>query len=298
MNAREIPSEFSFESNYIDIHGSKMHYIDESAGDPILFLHGNPSSVYLWRNIIGHVTPFGRAVAPDLIGMGKSDKPDIEYRFADHYRYLDAFIEALELDNITLVVHDWGSALGLHYAHQNPERIKGVALMEAMIKPLTWSGFEPKFRLIFKMMRAPVIGPLMVQVGNVFVTQVVPQAIERKLRPEEVAAYQEPFPTIASRKPVLVFPREIPIDGKPSDVHDVISGYSTWLTAADELPKLLFHADPGGTIDAETVAWATANFDNLSLVDVGQGTHYIQEDHPQLIGEELAKWIRGLREVR
>ena len=293
MDEQTISAEFPFKSNYINVLGSNMHYVDEGEGDTILFLHGNPSSAYLWRNIIPYVTELGRVIAPDLIGMGKSDKPDIGYRFHDHYRYLTEFIAALGLKNITLVVHDWGSGLGLHYAHEHPENIKALVMMEAMLKPLKWSGFETKFRIPFKMMRSPGIGWMMVSVANMFVKQIVPQAIVRNMTAEEKAAYAAPYPTIASRKPVRVWPCEIPIDGHPADMHQMMDAYSQWLQKTD-LPKLLFQAHPGGTINEEVVAWARENLSNLKIVDVGEGTHYIQEDHPHLIGAEIASWIKTL----
>lgn len=290
MNNDVISAEFPFPPNYLTVHGSKMHYIDEGAGDPILFLHGNPSSSYLWRNIIPYVSDLGRVIAPDLIGMGKSDKPDIPYRFLDHYRYLTGFIDALGLKNITLVVHDWGSALGLHYANEHRDNIKALVMMEAMVRPLKWSGIEQPFRLAFKMMRAPVIGWLMVSVANMFVKQIVPQAMNRELSSAEKAHWEAPYPTIASRKPVHIWPQEIPFDGSPVDTHNIIQSYSDWLTETD-LPKLLFYAHPGGTVNDEVVAWSRANMANLHTVDVGDGTHYIQEDHPHLIGKEIAAWL-------
>ena len=290
MNNDVISAEFPFAPNYLTVHGSKMHYIDKGAGDPILFLHGNPSSSYLWRNIIPYVEDLGRVIAPDLIGMGKSDKPDIPYRFLDHYRYLTGFIEALDLKNITLVVHDWGSALGLHYANEHRKNIKALVMMEAMVRPLKWSGIEQPFRTAFKMMRAPVIGWLMVSVANMFVKQIVPQAMNRTLSSAEKAHWEAPYPTIASRKPVHIWPKEIPFDGSPRDTHRVIQSYSDWLTETD-LPKLLFYAHPGGTINDEVVAWCRETMSNLRTVDVGDGTHYIQEDHPHLIGKEIAAWL-------
>ncbi len=293
MMRDSISAEFPFKSNYINVLGSNMHYVDEGEGDPILFLHGNPSSSYLWRNIIPYVTDRGRVIAPDLIGMGKSDKPDSAYRFHDHYRYLAAFIDALDLTNITLVIHDWGSALGFHYANEHRDNVKAIAFMEGMLRPLSWSGFEFPFNLAFRMMRAPFIGWLMVSVANVFVKQIVPQAVVRELSSAEKAAYAAPFPTIASRKPVLQWPRDIPIDGTPADMHTIIASYSDWLQQT-ELPKLLFYAQPGATVTEDVVRWAKASFPNLRAVDIGDGMHFIQEDNPHLIGRELAAWIAAL----
>lgn len=288
-----ISADFPFESNYIDVHGSRMHYIEEGTGDPILFLHGNPTSSYLWRNIIPHVTSYGRCIAPDLIGMGKSDKPEISYRFFDHAKYLEGFIDAMELSNITLVIHDWGSGLGFHYAMRRETNIKGIAFMEAILKPINWADFPSGFKFAFQMMRSPGIGWLMISVGNMFVNQILPQSVVRKLTDAEMARYREPYPTIASRKPVRQWPCEIPIEGKPADVHEAVVAYHEQLQASG-LPKLLFYANPGGLIQESMVEWCRQNLKNLQIVDIGDGLHFVQEDNPHLIGEELAKWIRAL----
>ena len=293
MASHEISAAFPFESKYVEVHGSKMHYIDEGAGDPILFLHGNPTSSYLWRNIIPFLTPHGRCIAPDLIGMGKSDKPDIPYRFFDHYKYVEGFIEKMGLSNVTLVIHDWGSGLGFHYAMQHESNIKGIAFMEAIVRPSKWSEFPRDFKMGFKLFRTPGVGWFMISVMNMFVKQFLPQAIVRELSEEEKRYYASPYPTIASRKPVRQWPCEIPIDGTPADVHQAVEEYNRKLQESD-LPKILFHAKPGGIIGEETVQWCKDNLKNLRTVDIGKGIHFIQEDNPTLIGEELAKWYQGL----
>ena len=206
-SSQQISTDFPFKSNYVEIHGSKIHYVDEGEGDPILFLHGNPTSSYLWRNIIPHMISKGRCIAPDLIGMGKSDKPEIAYRFLDHVKYLETFIEELGLTNITLVIHDWGSALGFHYAMRHENNIKGIAFMEALIKPMNWEDFPGAFKIGFKLFRTPVIGWFMISVMNMFVKQILPQAIARKLSLEEKSVYAEPYKTIHSRKPLRIWPR-------------------------------------------------------------------------------------------
>ena len=293
MGTQNISPEFPFESKFIDVHGSKMHYIEVGEGDPILFLHGNPTSSYLWRNIIPHLSSKGRCIAPDLIGMGKSDKPDIAYRFFDHAKYVDGFIEQLGLKNITLVIHDWGSGLGFHYAARHAGNIKALAFMEAIIKPAKWSEFPPDFKIGFKMFRTPGVGWVMISVMNAFVKKLLPEAIVRPLSAEEKRVYAAPFPTIASRKPIRQWPREIPIDGKPADVHKAVSEYSRWLQNT-QLPKLLFYAHPGGIITSATLEWCKQHFPNLETVDLGKGIHYLQEDHPRQIGENLAKWYEKL----
>jgi len=292
MKTGTIPADFPFQSRYIKVHGSNIHYIDEGEGDPILFLHGNPTSSYLWRNIIPYLVPHGRCIAPDLIGMGKSDKPNIEYRFFDHSRYLDEFIESLGLTNLTVVLHDWGSGLGFHYAMRHESNIKGIAFMEAMLKPFGWENFPRDQRMGFKLFRSP-FGWFLISVMNVFVKRLVPEMIVRQLSVEEQKYYQSPYKTIRSRRPVRQWPLEIPINGKPSDVHEVISHYSQKLQES-ELPKLLLYANPGLAIDSDMVEWSRQNFKNLRAVDVGEGLHFIQEDNPHLIGEELAKWYLEL----
>ena len=293
MTTKPISADFPFESKYIEIHGSKIHYIDEGSGDPILFLHGNPTSSYLWRNIIPYLIPYGRCIAPDLIGMGKSDKPNIDYRFFDHSKYVEGFIRKLDLSSITLVIHDWGSALGFYYAMRNEKNVKGIAFMEALIRPMKWKGFPSDFKIGFKLMRTPGVGWFMISAMNVFVTQILPKAIVRKLSAEEMKNYTAPYKTVLSRKPVRQWPSEIPIDGKPADVHRMMMEYHQKLQESD-LPKLLFYAEPGGIIDSKTVKWCKQNLKNLTSIDIGKGIHYLQEDNPHLIGEELAKWYKTL----
>jgi len=287
-----ISADFPFESKYVEIHGSKIHYIDEGSGDPILFLHGNPTSSYLWRNIIPYLVPHGRCIALDLIGMGKSDKPDIDYRFIDHSKYVEGFIEKLDLSNLTLVIHDWGSALGFYYAMRHESNIKAIAFMEAMMKTFTWKGFPSDFKIAMKLFRSG-IGWFMISVMNLFLTQMLPKATGRKLTAEEKDFYKAPYKTIKSRKPVRQWPLEIPIDGQPSDNYEMISNYSQKLQES-ELPKILFFANPGTAIDAKMLDWCKQNLKNLETVDIGEGLHFIQEDNPHLIGEELAKWYQKL----
>ena len=270
-----------------------MHYVDEGDGDPILFLHGNPTSCYLWRNIIPHVVPHARCIAPDLIGMGKSDKPNIAYRFADHSKYIEEFIRKLGLSNVTLVLHDWGSALGFHYAMRHSENIKGIAFMESMVKPPSWKGKPLGVKIGIRLFRAPIVGYLLVNVFNLFIRLMLPYLIVRKLSQQEKQFYAAPFPTIASRKPLRRWPCEVPLDDKPANMHKLMSEYSEQLQRSD-IPKLLFHATPGAAIDSEELAWCKANLSHLKTVDVGRGLHYIQEDNPELIGEELAEWYRTI----
>jgi len=288
-----ISAEFPFTSKFIDVKGSKMHYIDEGEGAPILFLHGNPTSSYLWRNIIPYLSKNARCIAPDLIGMGKSEKPNIPYKFIDHYDYLKTFIEKLELKNVTLIIHDWGSALGFHYAFEHQQNIKAIAFMEGAYKPAKWKHIPKVMKKGFKMMRMPFIGWLMVSVGNIFIKKLLPSSIIRKLSPEELNVYAAPYPTIRSRKPLRVWPTEIPFDGTPKNTHQIVSSYHDWLKQT-EIPKLLLYAEPGLLIRKRDVLWIQENFPNIKTVSVGKGLHFIQEDTPDMIGTELTKWYLTL----
>lgn len=292
--AQNISPDFPYESNYLEVLGSKLHYVDEGSGDPILFLHGNPTSSYLWRNIIPYLTRLGRCIALDLIGMGKSDKPDIEYRFFDHVKYVEGFIEKLGLQNITLVLHDWGSALGFHYARRHESNVKGLAFMEAVLMPIpSWDAMPEDGRQLFQAFRTPEVGWDMIVNQNVFVEQVIPNMVVRKLTEAEMNRYREPFKNPASRKPVWRWPNEIPIAGEPADVVEAVEVYNQWLQKT-ELPKLLFHGTPGGALPAPLVEWCRQNLKNLKTVDIGPGIHYLQEDNPHLIGAELATWYSRL----
>jgi len=237
---KEISAQFPFESKYLEVKGSKIHYIEEGEGDPILFLHGNPMSSYLWRNIIPHLTKQGRCIAPDLIGMGKSDKPDIDYGFHDTYAYLDAFIKKLELKNITLVLHDWGSGMGFHYANLNRNNVKAIAFMEAMYDAPTLYDMPFAIQMMLKMVRNPFFGSLLVQGANVFVKKMIPDMILRKLTKEEMDYYAAPYPTFKSRKPILEWPKAVPFNGgKPKDIAKAVASWNKWLFETN-IPKLFF----------------------------------------------------------
>jgi haloalkane dehalogenase len=278
----------------VDVHGSRMHYVEEGEGAPVLFLHGNPTSSYLWRNVIPHVSGGARCIAPDLIGMGKSDKPDIDYRFVDHARYLEGFIETLGLGDVVLVLHDWGSGLGFHWARRHADRVRGLAFMEAILTPVpSWDVFPEGAREMFQAFRTPEVGWDLIAKQNVFVEQALPGSVVRKLSDEEMDAYRAPFPDEASRKPVWRWPNEIPIEGEPADVAEVVGAYSAWLQET-EVPKLLFAATPGALIPAPVVEWARSALPNLEVVELGEGIHYVQEDHPEEIGRGIARWLAEL----
>ncbi|MCH7578301.1 MAG: haloalkane dehalogenase [Chloroflexi bacterium] len=290
---QEISAAFPYESKFQEVQGSKMHYVEEGAGDPVLFLHGNPTSSYLWRNVIPHVSPLARCIALDLIGMGKSDKPDIDYRFVDHSKYVEGFIEALGLRNITFVIHDWGSALGFHYARRHEDNVKGLAFMEAIVRPLTWDEFPEEARQMFQAFRTPEVGENMLINQNMFVEAVLPVSILRKLTDEEMNRYREPYLDPPSRKPVWRWPSELPIDGEPADVAEIAQAYSEWFGKSD-LQKLLLYAQPGALMRGPLLEWCRQNMRNLKTLDIGAGSHFVQEDQPQAIGEAIAEWYKAL----
>ncbi|MDP6666460.1 MAG: haloalkane dehalogenase [Dehalococcoidia bacterium] len=291
-----IPSGFPFESRFVEVLGSKMHYVDVGEGDPILFIHGNPASSYLWRNIIPHVEGQARCIAVDLIGMGESDHPDIPYRYDDQYRYLCAFIEALGIgSNLTLVIHDWGSGLGFRWAHEHAGDTRAIAFMEAMVRTMSYADLPGSLRVGMRLMRTSFFNWLMIGVANVFLRKLLQDLTYARLSPEALTHYHSAYPTIASRKAVRQWPKEVPFDGKPADNHNVVTVYLEWLTRVD-IPKLLFHGDDGVAIKAPEVVWCRENLSNLSVVDLGPGKHFLQETHPEKIGQELSAWFRALSE--
>lgn len=286
---------FPYTHNYVEVEGSNLAYVEAGEGSPILFLHGNPTSSYLWRNVMPYVEPRGRAIALDLIGMGKSDKPDIDYTFQDHYSRLEVFIEALDLQDITLVVHDWGSVLGLFYATQHSDNVKAVAMMEAVVPPVfplpSYEAMPEDFREMFRAFRDPVKGPQMIIEENFFVEQFLPQTIVRSLGEEEMNAYREPFLEPASRKPILVWTNEVLIGGEPARNAPAAEAINDWLMTAEQ-PKVLLYASPGAGLPLEAAAWIGENFANTETRFVGRGLHFIQEDQPESIGRNLADWLR------
>jgi haloalkane dehalogenase len=274
-----------------------MAWVEEGAGEAIVFLHGNPTSSYLWRNVLPHVVAQGRCIAPDLIGMGESEKLPAagpgSYRFADHYRYLGALLDKLDLGKrVTLVLHDWGSALGFHWAHQNPERIAGIAYMEALVRPLTWKEWPEPSRGIFEGLRSAKGEELILQ-KNVFIERILPGSIMRKLTEAEMEAYRKPFTSPGEdRRPMLSWPRELPLDGEPDDVVTIVGQYAQWM-ASNRIPKLFINAEPGAILVGAQREFCRS-WPNQTEVTV-PGVHFIQEDSPDEIGALLLDWIRRTR---
>jgi len=281
--------------------GTTMAYRDiAKAGAPVaLFLHGNPCSSYIWRNIMPHVAPVAHCIAPDLIGFGDSGKPDIAYRFFDQVRYLDAFIDSL-IDNLGLssaylVAQDWGAALAYHLAARRPDFVRGLAFMEFVRPASSWEDFHqnPATREAFRKFRMPGEGEAMILQGNVFIERVLPNSIARQFSDEEMAVYRAPFPTSESRRPMLALPPDLPIEGEPADVDQALSSALAAL-AASTYPKLLFVGDPGVLVSPAYAADFAAKLRHVAVVPLPSGRHNLQEDHPEAIGRSVAGWIAGI----
>ena len=293
----KISETTRYEKKNKTVHGKRMAYIDEGTGDPIVFLHGNPTSSFLWRNIMPHLEGKGRLIAPDLIGMGDSEKLDNSgpdrYTYVEHRKYLFALLEELGVTkNVTLVIHDWGSGLGFHWAHQNESAVKGIAFMEAIVAPIpSWDGFPESAREIFQGFRSPA-GEDMVLEKNLFVEAVLPGSVIRDMTEAEMAEYRRPFSEPGEgRRPTLTWPRQIPIAGEPADVVQIVTDYSGWL-AKSALPKLFVNAEPGALIQGP-VRDLVRSWPNITEVTV-KGAHFIQEDSPDEIGTAIADWYSKL----
>ncbi len=277
---------------YKTVLGKKMAYHEAGEGDPIVFLHGNPTSSYLWRNIIPHLSGKARCIAPDLIGQGDSDKLDDvspgTYRFVDHREYLDGLLNELDLgDHVTFVIHDWGSALGFDWANRHRDRVAGVAYMEAVVSNILWENFDEGGRRVFQGFRSSA-GEEMVIEKNIFVERVLPSAVLRDLTEEEMTEYRRPFLDPQHRRPTLTWPREIPIEGEPADVVAIVEDYGQWLSSSD-LPKLFINADPGSILTGPQREFVRS-WPNQTEVTVS-GTHFVQEDSPHEIGRAVADWL-------
>lgn len=277
---------------HIDVLDSTMAY--REAGNPtapvVLFLHGNPTSSYIWRNILPKVAPVAHCIAPDLIGFGQSGKPAIEYRFADHVRYLDAFLDNSSITSAFVVAQDWGTALAFHLAARRPQWIRGLAFME-FIRPMpSWDDFHPDQIETFKKFRTPQVGEEMILEGNIFVEGVLPRATARKLTDEEMSVYRAPFPTPESRRPTWRLPNELPIAGEPADVYSTLEEAHRAL-AQSTYPKLLFVGNPGALISPSFAAGFAKRLKNCSMVQLSSGKHYLQEDHPNEIGTHVKEWL-------
>ena len=289
-------SETAPQKQTVEVLGKRMAYVEMGRGDPVVFLHGNPTSSYLWRNVMPHVAPLGRCIALDLIGMGDSEKLDDpgpgRYRFVEHREFLDGALAALGVaSNVFLVVHDWGSALGFDWANRHRPATRGIAYMEALVRPVTWAEWPEAARRVFQGFRSDA-GEGMVLENNVFVERVLPGSILRALTEAEIAVYRAPYTEPGeSRRPTLTWPREIPIDGEPADVTRIVRDYAEWM-AANDLPKLFVNADPGAILTGPQREFCRG-WKNQQEVTV-RGRHFVQEDAPDEIGQAVAAFVQRL----
>jgi len=296
--ANMISAAFPYQKKRRRVLGSEMAYVDVGEGDPIVLLHGNPTSSYLWRNVLPHLQSRGRCIAPDLIGMGDSEKlPDSgpgSYRFVEHRRYLDALLEALNVrERVTFVIHDWGSALGFDWANRHREAVKGIAYMEAIVRPQSWDHWDnANMRPALKALRSEA-GEAMVLQDNFFIERILPKAVLRALSVEEMAEYRRPFAEPGEgRRPTLTWVRQIPIEGEPADVAAIAAAYAEWL-ATSNVPKLFVKAEPGLLIASGANLDFARGLPAQSEVTVA-GVHYLQEDSPDEIGRAIADWMGTL----
>lgn len=271
----------------IRVLDSTIHYEEAGSGTTFVFLHGNPGSSRLWRNVLPHVE--GRLLAPDLIGMGRSGKPDIPYSFADHARYLDAWFDALGLDRVVLVGHDWGGALAFDWAARHPDRVLGVAFLESIVKPMAWEELSPPARKRVETFRTPA-GEELVLDQDLFVRQAFTGGVLTPV--DDLEPYLAPFPTRESRRPILAWARQMPVGGEPAELVTRIEAYDEWLANSPGIPKLLmtFTGSPTLLVTPEIAAWCAGNIAALEIVPCGEAGHHAPEDRPKEIGAEIARW--------
>jgi haloalkane dehalogenase len=278
----------------LDVLDSTMFYTDLGAGTPpLVFLHGNPTSSLLWRHVLPRIGAHRRCLAPDLIGMGRSGKPDMTYKFADHARYLDAWFDALALDGVVLVGHDWGGALAFDWATRHPERTRGIAFMETIVRPMTWDDFPDSARPRYEALRTPGIGETKVLDENFFMEVALRSTVLNGLSDADLQAYREPYSTRDSRRPLLEWPRAMPIEGEPAEVVSRIEAYDAWLATSADVPKLLLTFDGSSEtllIGAEMTAWCATHIANLEIENCGPARHLAPEDQPEAIAKAIARW--------
>jgi haloalkane dehalogenase len=290
LSAAELPQK------NIEVNGKSMAYVEIGEGDPIVFQHGNPTSSYLWRNVMPHLAEQGRCIAVDLIGMGSSAKLNnpgpTSYSYKEHRKFLFKAWEKLGIkERVTLVIHDWGSALGFDWAYQNPDAVRGIAFMEGIVRPVSWGEWPESARSVFQGFRSEA-GEAMILEKNMFVERVLPSSVMRELSDEEMTVYRRPYLEAGEdRRPTLTWPRQIPLDGEPADVHEVVAQYSAWLNECD-IPKLFINADPGAILIGKQREFCRG-WKNITEVTV-PGIHFLQEDSPHEIGDAISDWLRNI----
>jgi len=292
-----ISTDPRYERKFATVNSKRMAYVDQGEGDPIVFQHGNPTSSYLWRNIMPHCAGLGRLIACDLIGMGDSEKLENSgperYTYTEQREYLFALWQQIGItNNVIFVAHDWGSALGFDWANQNRSKVQGIAYMEALVKTINWEDFPENARGAFQGFRSKA-GESMVLDKNIFVERVLPGAVIRNLTDEEMNHYRKPYLDPGEdRRPTLTWPRQIPIEGEPPEVCQIVDDYGVWLARCD-LPKLFINADPGSILTGRQREYCRS-WPNQREVTV-KGAHFVQEDSPDEIGQAVAAFVKSIR---
>ena len=296
MTTERISSKQPYPSKYVEIFGSKMHFIEEGEGDPILLLHGIPTSCYVWRNVIPHLATLGRCIAPDLIGLGQSDKPDIEYTVLDHIKYIEKFIETLNLKKVIIVMHGWGSVIGFDYGMRHEKNCKGLVFYEAFLRS---KSLDEESSLPFLEQALDLKDPKnkreFLENGEAFIDKIIAPIVMRKLTDEEMNHYRKPFATEGASKPVLQYINELPTLEDETEVDKLITNYTKKLTHST-LPKLMMYSVPGFVTTIATVMWAKENLPNIEIVDIGEELHLAQESNPTLIGEAISVWLQSVEQ--
>jgi len=288
-----ISADFPYESKFVDVLDSKIHYIEQGSGTPIIFLHGMPTSNYIWRNIIPFMSPLGRCIAPDLIGMGKSGKPEIEYTIDDHINYIEKFIETLNLKHIIIIMHGWGSMIGFNYAMQHEKNCRGLVFYEAHLRPSNEENFSLPLQEQISYLEEKGDSFDILMNGAKFIEHVMPQGMIRNLSEKEMNFYQEPFLAKGSGKVLHQYKKELLNNDGKGTMNKIISRYSQKLITS-YLPKLMLYSMPGFITTVATLMWAKENLLNLEIAEVGEDLHYIQESNPSLMGEIISVWLQGL----
>jgi len=296
VNTR-ISEKQPYPSKFIEVCGSKMHYVEAGQGDAILFLHGVPTSCYLWRNIIPYLESLGHCIAPDLIGFGYSDKPNITYSVFDHIKYLETLIETLDLKNITFIMHGWGSVIGLDYAMRHEQNCKGLVFYEAFLRTLNGNDISlPLQEQLLALQNIENLSELVMN-GSAFVDKIIPQHVMRQLTEEEMQNYRKPFMQEGAGKPILQYFKELPKGDGKSKIDKLIADYSNKLSRSP-LPKLMLYSVPGFITTIASIMWAKDHLPNLEIVDIGEELHLAQESNPRLIGETISAWLQGIEHVK
>jgi haloalkane dehalogenase len=294
MTNEGISERLPYDSKFVNVYGSKMHYLEQGTGDTILFLHGIPTSCYIWRNIIPYLAELGHCVAPDLPGFGHSDKPDIDYTVFDHIKYINQFIDTLKLQNITLVMHGWGSVIGLHYAMNHPEKCKGLVFYEAFLRSL--KGEEVSLPFQEQLIELKTMSENE-KSGAALIDRIIPQQVMRPLTEVEMDCYRQPFLENNSNKPILQNLRELLVDKEKEKINELIMDYSRKLSHSS-LPKLMLYSIPGFITNMTTLMWAKDNLSNLELIEIGEELHLAQEGNPRIMGEAISAWLQAIEQVK